>query len=94
MDFPRLRSVEPRAEYRIYLSYDDGTEGEVDLSKDVERGGVFARLRNPQYFAQVHISESDAVAWDDVLDLCPDTLYLDLTQQTYEQWKAKQLAHA
>ncbi len=94
MEFPRLLSVEPRPDYRIYLSYADGAAGEVDLSADVAHGGVFARLRNADYFAQVHISASDAVAWDDVLDLCPDSLYLELTQQTYAEWKAKQAAHA
>ncbi len=94
MEFPRLLSVAPRPEHRIHLRYADGTEGELDLSSDVARGGVFTRLRNAAYFAQVHITETDAVAWDEVLELCPDTLYLDLTQQTYEQWKAKQPTHA
>ncbi len=71
-------AVEPREVYRIWLRYSDGEEGEVDLSHLVGKG-VFKVWDDPAYFKRVHLTDYDAIAWDDDLELCPDALYLELT---------------
>ena len=70
--------MKPREGYRIWLRYSDGTEGEVDLSHLVGKG-VFKVWDDATYFKRVHLTNYDAIAWDDDLELCPDALYLELT---------------
>ena len=70
--------VRPVGRYRIWLRYQDGTEGEVDLSHRAGRG-VFAAWDNEGVFAQVKLGARGAIEWPGNLDLCPDALYLRLT---------------
>ena len=48
--------VEPRGEYRLWLRFQDGVQGEVDLGPDLRFQGVFAPLRDPAYFASVCVN--------------------------------------
>lgn len=75
-----IRPVEVRAvaPYRIWLRYQDGTEGEVDLSHLAGRG-VFAAWEREGVFAEVKIGSHGQIEWPGDLDLCPDALYLNLT---------------
>ena len=72
--------VEPRENYRIWLRYSDGTEGEVDLSHLVGRG-VFTSWKDPGFFQDVRISEYQSIVWGegDEQELCSDALYIELT---------------
>lgn len=71
-------AVEARKEYRIWLRYADGVEGEVDLSDLVGRSG-FEAWREPGFFEKVHISDRRTIAWNEDLEVCPDALYLEIT---------------
>ena len=77
-------AVEPRAGYRIWISYADGPAGEVDLSHLAGRG-VFAAWNDRDHFEKVHITEHRSIAWDDEIELCPDALYLQLTGLSVEE---------
>ena len=81
-----FRPVEVKAlpDYRIWLRYSDGVEGEVDLSRLVGRG-VFLAWNDYREFEKVHIGPGHSVAWNDQLDLCPDSLYLEITGKTPEE---------
>jgi hypothetical protein len=68
----------PREEYKLFLRFEDGVAGEVDLSALAGRG-VFAAWRQPGVFERVTVSEAGAVEWPGELDLCPDALYMQLT---------------
>ena len=70
--------------YRLWLRYDDGAEGEVDLS-DLAGRGVFKRWDADLPFEEVRIAKHRALAWGDDLDLCPDALYLRLTGKAPEE---------
>ena len=74
----RPTAVEPRDGYRIWLRYSDGTAGEVDLSH-LAGCGVFEAWNDRVCFEAVRITEYDAVAWSEDLELCPDALYMQLT---------------
>jgi hypothetical protein len=69
--------------YRLWLRFSDGFEGVADLS-DLAGRGVFAAWNTPGVFADVRVTEFGAVAWNDQLDLCPDSLYLRITGQSPE----------
>ena len=74
----RLTKAVPRANYRLWLKYSDGVEGEVDLSRLVGTG-VFAAWQEPGVFEAVRINEFGAPEWPRDIDLCPDSLYLEIT---------------
>lgn len=74
----RPTNVQALAKYRIWLEFDDGVSGEVDLS-DVAGNGVFKIWDEPGYFEKVHIASHWAIAWDDEVELCPDSLHEELT---------------
>ena len=74
----RVVSVEPLADRRLRLLFEDGITGEVDLS-DLVGNGVFEALTDPAEFAKVYVDpETHTVAWPGDIDLCPDSLYEDL----------------
>ena len=77
-------AVEPRDGYRIWIRYADGPEGEIDLSH-LAGQGVFAAWNDRDYFEKVHVTEHRSIAWDDRIELCPDTLYMELTDLTVEE---------
>jgi hypothetical protein len=80
---PRPTDVKALPNHRIWLRYDDGVEGEIDLS-DLAGRGVFAPLSDAAYFATVHLGSHGAVQWSPNLDLCPDAMYLRLSGKTAE----------
>jgi hypothetical protein len=72
----RVTDVRPLPGLRLRVAFADGTQGEVDLSRLIGRegAGVFERLRDPRFFAQVAIDEG-AVTWPGEIDLAPDAMY-------------------
>jgi hypothetical protein len=79
------KPVEVRAldGFRIWLRYEDGTEGEIDLS-DIAGHGVFAAWNDPALFRSVRLGSHGAIEWGDDLDICPDAMYLRLTGKSPE----------
>ena len=81
-----IRPVEVRAlePYRIWLRYDDGVAGEIDLSHLASRR-LFAAWQDPSFFSAVRLDTGGFVVWSDDIDLCGDALYLKLTGMSPEQ---------
>jgi len=80
-------SAEHRGGYRIEVVFDDGRRGLVDLSKYAERGGVFERFRDPEFFRDFRINEELGVlTWGDELDIAPETLYAEATGEPLPEW--------
>lgn len=75
--------VEARPGYHLYLEFADGTKGEVNLSRLVGRG-VFRVWNDHRFFENVHIGDHREIQWDDEIELCADSLYLELTHQSPE----------
>ena len=68
-------AVEVVGEFRLRLSFDDGTIGDVDF-KDRAWGGVLEPLGDPTYFSRVHVDpEAGTLAWPNGVDLAPEPLY-------------------
>jgi hypothetical protein len=76
--------VRPLPNYRVYLEFSDGAEGEVDLS-DLAGKGVFEAWKDSDFFEKVHIGPDRQIQWDDYIELCADSLYLRLTRKTAEE---------
>ena len=79
-EFARPTSVAPLDGYRIWLRYEDGVAGEIDLSHLAGKP-AFWRWEDRQFFESVGIGDGGAVKWDEQVALCGDALYLELTGQ-------------
>ena len=83
-----IRPIEVKAkeEYRIWLNYEDGVNGELDLGH-LAGQGVFKAWDAPGYFKTVRITEYGSIAWGDTdnIELCPDALYMRLTGKPIEE---------
>jgi hypothetical protein len=67
--------VEVSGEYRLRLTFDDGTVGEIDFARREWRG-VFEPLRDPEYFARVTVdADAGTVTWPNGADMAPEPLY-------------------
>ncbi|MDX1644900.1 MAG: DUF2442 domain-containing protein [Thermoanaerobaculia bacterium] len=69
----RVRKVEARSGHKLYVEFEDGACGVVDLS-DRLFGPMFEPLADPELFQQVTIDEFGAVSWPNGADLAPDAL--------------------
>jgi hypothetical protein len=62
--------------YRLALRFEDGTEGEVNVTDLVPFIGVFAELKDPKRFSEARLDpELGTVVWPNGADLDPDVLY-------------------
>jgi hypothetical protein len=70
-----VSDVEVIGDFRLRLTFEDGTVGDVDFAGRVWRG-VFEPLADPAYFARVRVDpEAGTIAWPDGVDMAPETLY-------------------
>jgi hypothetical protein len=78
---PDVIKVKPLGGHRVYLRFDDGVTGELDLGKVIRSfTGVFAALRDETEFAKVRVEpDLGTIVWPNGADLCPDVLYSKLT---------------
>ncbi len=80
----KLVEVKAKPNFRLWLRYEDGAEGELDLSNLVGQG-VFSYWNDPNNFERVYIGECGQISWSDELDICPDSAYLDITGKKAEE---------
>ena len=89
---PRVIELEVCEPYQIWVRFDDGVAGVVDLSDSAALGGIFAQWSDEGFWRSAHIvAGSGAVAWGDgsEIDVCSLSLYLDVTGQTFEDMGAE-----
>ncbi len=81
-------AVEPRENYQLHISFEDGVAGVIDISKIVEFTGVFAPLKEPEYFATVQVNpEYGTIQWESGADLDPDVIYALITKQPISEYQ-------
>ena len=74
----RITEVKVISNYTLWFKYSDGIEGKVDLSYLVGKG-VFSLWNSYEEFKKVSIGSSGELIWGTEVDLCPDSLYLQIT---------------
>lgn len=80
---PQIVQAQPLSGYRVRLEYADGVAGEVDLSRLVGKG-IFQLWKDPAAFARISIGSGGELRWNEEVDLCADSLYLELTRKQPE----------
>ena len=62
--------------YKIELEFDNNRRGVVDLSSNIDRGGVFSRFADREYFDAVELNrELGVLCWPGGVDMAPETIY-------------------
>jgi len=78
-----ITSVEPLDGYRLHLCFEDGVEGQIDLSTILHFAGVFAPLREHHFFMQVRVNpDLGTICWPNDADVDPDVLYSLVTGES------------
>lgn len=77
--------------YRIWLRFNDGAEGELDL-KYYARKPWFKPWQDRSVFENVRISSYDGLIWGDDpeesdMGICALSLYMELTGKSWEELK-------
>ena len=72
---PRVQSAEYVRDYVIRIRFMDGTEGEIDLSGEID-GEVFEPLRDVSFFGRFRVDpELHTLTWPNGADFAPEFLY-------------------
>ncbi len=68
--------------HKVYLKYEDGVEGELDLAGLIKFEGVFEELKETEQFAKLYLNrELGTICWPGGADLDPDVLYARITKK-------------
>jgi hypothetical protein len=86
-----VKKAESVGAYVIKLEFEDGSTGKVDLSKYLEEGTVFARLKDPVYFRTLRIEFGTLLWGAGEVDIAPEALYEDATGKSID-YKSKDRA--
>lgn len=72
---PRVKNVTPQQDYLLELVFTNNEKKVFDL-KPYLNFGIFSELKNLDLFNTVKAS-CGIVVWDNGIDICPDTVYLE-----------------
>lgn len=75
----RIVHVSVTGPCRLFLEFEDGLSGEVDLTA-VLKGPVLEPLRDVHFLRQVKLDEYGVPAWPNGADLAPDALHAQLSR--------------
>lgn len=82
---PYLKKAEARPGYGLFVEFDDGVNGIIDLSHWKGKG-VFELWNDENNFRNVYVSGHGSIAWNEDVEIDSLNVYLKLTNQTFEQY--------
>lgn len=89
---PQIITVKAMPNYKLHLYFEDGVEGEVSLEHLVNKG-IFKWWNEGDNFSKVYIdSETNAVAWNEDIDIDTFNLYLKLRGIDFKEWQQQNQA--
>jgi hypothetical protein len=76
LDMIRVTEVKALPEFRLWVRFSDGSQGNVDLKEFslTDPRPIVAALRDPVLFEAVRV-EMDTVVWESGFDLAPEFLH-------------------
>jgi Protein of unknown function (DUF2442) len=89
----RVTRVIPLPKYRLWIEFDDGVSGTIDLAEELA-GEVFEPLRDEAIFRQVAVDEYGAVCWPDGPDLAPDAMYDEIASRSKSRSPSEEELHS
>ena len=92
---PDVVSAEYQGSYRIKLTFDNGKSGVIDLSSYTQKGGVFERFKDMQFFRNFTVNkELGVLEWGDEIDIAPESLYAEATGESLPEWMEEEQLQA
>lgn len=89
----KITALKVLENYRVWLRFDDGAEGVVDFSPK-RRTGVYGIWNNYENFRKARVGQGGELAWDDQVEFCADSLWLQVTGRTAEALLNQNSLHA
>lgn len=84
---PEVTGAYYQGKYNIEIEFNDGQRGVVDFSTYLNRGGVFERFNDIEFFKNFVVNEELGIlTWADEVDIAPETLYAEATGKGYPDW--------
>ena len=76
---PRIAEMKYMSGYKVWLRFEDGKEGEIDLEGELW-GEVFEPLKERDYFKTARLDrELNEICWPNGADFAPEFLYDNIT---------------
>ena len=74
---PRIKKIEPRSDYTLYVLFDDGRQVLYDVKDDIRTLPTYRSLQTEHgLFQNFQLDESrTCVFWNDEIDLASDIIY-------------------
>jgi hypothetical protein len=77
-----IKEAKYRNEYKIWIRFNDGIEGELDLANELD-GEVFEPLKDIRKFRDFKIDPVlETIVWENGADLAPEFLYDNVYTKT------------
>ena len=75
---PKIQDVRYQGDYRVWVKFADGTEGEINLESELW-GQMFEPLKQKSLFARLSLDkELGTIVWPNGADFAPEFLYQKL----------------
>ncbi len=72
---PGVNNVIPKENYLLILEFTNGQKKIFDMKPWLDKE-IFSPLKNISIFNNVNVMYG-SISWNDEIDICPDTLYLE-----------------
>lgn len=82
---PELKNAKPMEGYKIFVEYNDGINGIIELSK-WKNNPVFSDWNNEENFKNFKITNDKKIDWGNNIEMDPDSFYLQLINKTFEEY--------
>lgn len=78
-------------QYKLKLTFDNKKTGIVDLKHYIKEKGLFKKFSDINFFRKFYIDkETGVLSWPGGLDIAPETIYSEATQEPLPDWMEKE----
>jgi hypothetical protein len=84
--------IDYKKDYIFEVVFDDGFAGCVDFRKWLDKGPVFKKLRDIEFFRKARI-EGGTISWPNGADIAPERIYEEIEKALTPQSRGRDKAH-
>ncbi len=82
-DMNDVTEIRYKKDYTYHVLFDDGSNGCVDFSEYINKGPVFAPLRDIDFFKKATV-DGGTISWPNGADVAPETLYEKIANKSLQ----------